>query len=93
MAAVHNLPTNSSRETLNSIFFYGFINDFKYIIFHVFVRARFQPGQKGFFKGFLSVHMSTLTFLFIYFLYFFLGGANRLYVLLLLLYHEFEQFG
>ena len=59
----------------------------------MFVRARFQPGRKGFLKGFLTVHMSTLPFLFLFFLYFFLGGANRLYVRLLLLYHEFEQFG
>ena len=49
----------------------------------MFVRARFQPGRKGFLKGFLTVHNFDI----------FLGGANRLYVRLLLLYHEFEQFG
>ena len=59
----------------------------------MFVRALFQPGRKGFLKGFLTVHVSTLTFLLLFILYFFLGGANRLYVWLLLLYHEFEQFG
>ena len=38
--------------------------------------------------------MSTLTFLILFFcVYVFLGSANRLYVRLLLLYHEFEQFG
>ena len=38
--------------------------------------------------------MSTLPFLFLFFcVYVFLGSANRLYVRLLLLYHEFEQFG
>ena len=58
----------------------------------MFVRARFQPGRKCFLKVFLTVYMSTLTFLFLFCVYIFLGGANRLYVRLLLLYHEFEQF-
>ena len=47
-------------------------------------------------KGFIDRLQSTLTywsFLFFYFLCVFLSGANRLYVRLSLLSHEFEQFG
>ena len=55
----HSLSTNNSRDTLDSIFLRfskTILNiyvvsevEIKSLLFHLFARASFQPGQKGFF--------------------------------------------
>ena len=70
--------------------------EIKSLLFHLFVRASFQPTQKVFLKGFIDrLHVTfdiLVIFISSYFVRF-LGGANRFYVWLALLYHEFWQFG